>query len=166
MTETKKASSPKAMSAEEFAALFRRDPDNDRLFHESEARLDLSEKMTEMRHGAGLSQQELANRVGRKQPFIARLEKGAYDRCGLSTLRTFARAMGHDLSVAAMFVQGTAAYFSGKSSCAGLEQHFEIQDQQSGKIASISLVAWDRAQLSDEPKSSTAQSTKATYAVA
>ncbi|MEO6836539.1 MAG: XRE family transcriptional regulator, partial [Candidatus Tumulicola sp.] len=120
----------RALSAEEVSAIFRRDRDNERLYRESEVRLDLAERMVEMRRVAGLSQQELADRVGRKQPFIARLERGAYDRCGLSTLRTVARAMGHDLNAATMFVRAAAAHFSGQSSCAPLELAFETLEEQ------------------------------------
>lgn len=138
----------KALSAEEFSALFRRNAENERLYRESEIRLDLAERMIEMRRAAGLSQQDLAQRVGRKQPFIARLERGAYDRCGISTLRTFARAMGHDLSAAAMFVEAGAAHFNGRSSCSGLERSFEILDEESEKLISISLASWERSDLS------------------
>jgi transcriptional regulator with XRE-family HTH domain len=154
------------MSADEFSALFRRDADNERLYRESEARLDLAERMTAMRHAAGLSQQQLADRVGRKQPFIARLEKGAYDRCGLSTLRTFARAMGFDINSSTMFVQEAVAHFSGKSSCSGLERSFETFEEQSGKIASISLASWDRADLSTQSTSSAPKPREETYSAA
>lgn len=135
----------RALSAEEMSALFRRDPENERLYRESEIKLDLAERMTEMRRAAGLSQQELADRVGRKQPFVARLELGAYDRCGLGTLRTFARAMGFDIDSSRMFVQATAAHYSGLSSCADLEDAFEMMGAQSDKLATISLAAWEHA---------------------
>ncbi len=135
----------RALSAEEFSALFRRNAENERLYRESEIRLDLAERMTEMRRAAGLSQQELADRVGRKQSFVGRLEKGAYDRCALSTLRTFARAMGYDISATNMFVEGGSAHFTGSSSCSGLEESFDFFDENSGAIASISLASWDRA---------------------
>ncbi len=149
----------RALSAEEFSAQFRRDPENERLYRESEIRLDLAERMTRMRREAQLSQQQLADRVGRKQSFVARLERGAYDRCGLSTLRTFARAMGFDLDASQMFVEGTAANYTGKSSCGSLEQSFSILDEQSGKIASISLASWERSELAADstPPTSTKQ---------
>ncbi len=167
MSEKTSATKRRALSAEEFSALFRSNAENERLYRESEVRLDLAERMTEMRHSAGLSQQQLADRVGRKQPFIARLERGAYDRCGLSTLRTFARAMGHDINAATMFTRGTATHFSGKSSCNGLEQSLELFEEASGKIASISLASWDHAELAAQSTPGSAKSsTGVTYSAA
>lgn len=153
MSTKTNAAERKGLSAEEISAGFRRDPDNERLYRESEIRLDLAERMTEMRRAAHLSQQQLADRVGRKQPFIARLEKGGYDRCALSTLRTFARAMGYDLSASAMFVRGTGAHFSGHSSCAELERSFDVFEKHRGRIATISLASWDRADLTAQQPS-------------
>lgn len=147
MSERNNTAMRKALSAEELSALFRRTPENERLYRESEIRLDLAERMIEMRHAAGLSQQQLSDRVGRKQSFVARLERGAYDRCGLSTLRTFARAMGYDIDASKMFVEGTAAHFTGNSSCAALEQSFDIIEEHSGKVTSISLASWERSDL-------------------
>ncbi len=166
MSDDKNVAARKALSAEEFSALFRRNADNERLYRESEIRLDLAERMTEMRRAAGLSQQQFADRVGRKQPFIARLERGAYDRCGLSTLRTFARAMGYELDASRMFVEGTAAYFSGNSSCLSLEQSFEIVEEQSGKMASISLASWERSELASQTTPAASNSKQVNYSAA
>jgi transcriptional regulator with XRE-family HTH domain len=82
---------------------FRADPENDRLFLEARAEIDLSERMTDMRLDAGLTQAELGERLGKTQAYVAKMEGGGYDRCGVGTLRTFCRALGHDLNVDAMF---------------------------------------------------------------
>ena len=41
----------RALSAEEFSAQFRRNPDHERLYRESEARLDLAERMVAITSG-------------------------------------------------------------------------------------------------------------------
>ncbi len=83
---------------------FRRDPERDALFLESQVEIDLCERMTSMRLDARLTQVELAKRLGKTQAYVAKMESGGYDRCGIGTLRTFARAMGSDLAVSTMFV--------------------------------------------------------------
>jgi transcriptional regulator with XRE-family HTH domain len=87
---------------------FRSDPEQDKLFRESEAELALADRMTEMRLDAGLTQAELAERLGKTQAYVAKMEAGGYDRCGIGTLQTFARALGHQLDAAAMFVSSSA----------------------------------------------------------
>ena len=87
---------------------FREDPEHNRLFLESQAEVELSERMTEMRLDARLTQAELAQRLGKTQAYVAKMETGGYDRCGIGTLRTFARAMGSDLAVSQMFTRTDA----------------------------------------------------------
>jgi transcriptional regulator with XRE-family HTH domain len=50
------------------------------------------------RHEEGLSQTEVAARMGTSQSVVARLESGALDM-RLSTLERYAAAVGHDLQV-------------------------------------------------------------------
>ena len=87
---------------------FRSDPEQDELFRQSEAELALADRMTEMRLDAGLTQAELAERLGKTQAYVAKMEAGGYDRCGIGTLQTFARALGHQLDATAMFVSSSA----------------------------------------------------------
>lgn len=131
-----------AMTADEFSAAFRKDPENDRLYRESEIRLEISERMREMRKHLNISQEDLAKRVGRSQPFIAKLEKGGYDRCEISTLRTFARALRHDIDVSGMFVMLEEAVFTGKSSCDGLESAFVLENALCDALPDYELSAW------------------------
>lgn len=51
--------------------------------------------LRELREGAGLSQRELAERLGCQQPAIARLESGTI-RPGLATLDRIAEALGFE----------------------------------------------------------------------
>ncbi len=48
---------------------------------------------------AGLTQQQLAERVGTKQPVIARLEDGDYKGHSLNMLSRIAKALGKNLSI-------------------------------------------------------------------
>ena len=82
---------------------FRKNPEHDRLFLESQAEIDLCDRMVTMRLESGLTQSELAKRLGKSQAYVAKMESGGYDRCGIGTMRTFARAMGCDLAVSTMF---------------------------------------------------------------
>ena len=83
---------------------FRKTDEGDRLFVEDEAEVELSEHMAELRRRAQLTQTALAQRLGKTQAHIAKLEAGGYDRCGIGTLKTIARALGVDLSIKTMFV--------------------------------------------------------------
>lgn len=132
-----------AMTAEEFSSLFRSDPENERLYRESEIRFDVAARMTAMRKSQAISQKELAQRVGRSQPFIAKLEGGAYDRCGLSTLRTFARALGYDIKIEDMFHSIGAPIFTKESSCAELSDAITLQEAISDALSGISLARWE-----------------------
>jgi len=59
--------------------------------------------MVELRENAGLTQTALAETLGFTQGYIAKLENGAYDRCGIGTLRTFALALGYDIDLENLF---------------------------------------------------------------
>jgi predicted XRE-type DNA-binding protein len=53
----------------------------------------------EARTQAGLTQGQLAERIGTRQPAISRLEDGDYDRCSLTTLYKVAAALGMRVEV-------------------------------------------------------------------
>jgi transcriptional regulator with XRE-family HTH domain len=59
--------------------------------------------MIDIRLAAGLTQRDLATRLGKTQAHIATLESGAYEKCGIGILRSVARALGVDLMVRSMF---------------------------------------------------------------
>jgi len=60
--------------------------------------LDLAELVTAYRHRQGLSQREMAERLGMKQPHVARLEAGLHTP-SVDTLVRVARALGASLRV-------------------------------------------------------------------
>jgi transcriptional regulator with XRE-family HTH domain len=112
----------RSLSAEEVSAQFRRNPENERLYRESEIRIEFSERMKAMRKESGFSQVELADKLGCSQSFIAKLERGGYDRSGLSTLRTFALAMGYDINVDRMFERASGKPIAQKAKALGYSQ--------------------------------------------
>jgi len=123
------------ITAEKAVAAFLEDPENERLFRESEIRLEIAEHMRHLRKSQGITQEKLAERVGCSQPFIAKLEKGAYERFGLSNLRTYARALGYDINVKEMFQQLVGAIFTGSSSSDRVREALEYEEQLSPKLA-------------------------------
>lgn len=52
-------------------------------------------RILKYRQEAGLTQAELAERVGKKQPYVARVE-GGFENITLRTLASFAQALGRD----------------------------------------------------------------------
>ena len=62
----------------------------------AERRRQLSVKLVERRHAVGLSQTEVAARMGTSQSAVARLEAGEAD-VRLSTLERYAAAVGFQL---------------------------------------------------------------------
>lgn len=60
--------------------------------------LDVAGIVRRCRHAAGISQRELARRIGTVQPAVSRWERG-HDEPRLSTLEAVARACGSTLSI-------------------------------------------------------------------
>lgn len=61
-----------------------------------ESRQRMGAQIAALRAELGMTQQELGDRAGIKQPHIARIEKGAYS-VGLDTLDTIAAAMDSEV---------------------------------------------------------------------
>jgi transcriptional regulator with XRE-family HTH domain len=146
----KKTEKNTQLDAESVARAFREvSSENERLYRESEARIGLSLKLRLLRHEQRLSQAALADRIGRKQPFIARLEQGGYDRCSSSTLRTIVRALGFDFDYDKMFRKLNEPQYSGHSSCDLLEDALEVDAQFAQRLAKLASVRWavDRGEM-------------------
>jgi ribosome-binding protein aMBF1 (putative translation factor) len=69
-------------------------PERRSLYEEEAAKLDLWLQLVDARQAAGLTQAELAERMGVSQAQVARLEKRGYDGYSLSSLRRYVRALG------------------------------------------------------------------------
>lgn len=74
------------------------DPEVKQEYDRLEDEFNLASLLIEARSKAGLSQIELAKRMGVSQPDVARLESGRHNP-SLKTLQKFAAATGHQLSV-------------------------------------------------------------------
>ena len=66
---------------------------------------DISIQLTSLRKKAGLSQKELARRIGTSQQQISRLESSSYEGHSLSMLRRVAGALGATIRVS-LFSKG------------------------------------------------------------
>ncbi len=61
--------------------------------------MDVAEQIYALRTRAGLTQKELAKRVGTTESVICRLEDAYYDRHSMAMLRRIAAAAGHKVEV-------------------------------------------------------------------
>lgn len=61
--------------------------------------IKIAYEIAKLRHRLGLSQKELAKRVGTTQEVISRLESGAYNGYTLKTLERLARATNTELVI-------------------------------------------------------------------
>src|SRR5262245_56991537 len=75
------------------------DPESRGLYEEEAARGELWLQLVEARHTAGLTQAEVARRLGVSQAQVARIEKRGYDAYTLNTLRKYIAALGDGFSV-------------------------------------------------------------------
>jgi ribosome-binding protein aMBF1 (putative translation factor) len=75
------------------------DPEMEELIKESSLNAELAELIYRVRTQAGLTQQQLADRIGTKQSVIARLEDAEYEGHSLSMLQKIARALNQRLEV-------------------------------------------------------------------
>jgi transcriptional regulator with XRE-family HTH domain len=69
------------------------------LFQRELTRLKLAEQIASARNGMNLSQHVLAERIGTKQPTVARMERADYTNYNVRTLAKVAAATGHRLDV-------------------------------------------------------------------
>ena len=76
------------------------DPKAREIYKEEAAKKELRLQLVEARQAAGLTQAELAGRLGVSQAQVARIEKSGYDSYTLNTLRRYVQALGKRLEVA------------------------------------------------------------------
>ena len=86
--------SKKMIPVEEAFKEWRKDPEYMREYNALEEEFAFSEKIIKARSAAGLTQQELADRMKTSQSYIARLE-GGRETPSTRTLNRFAEATGH-----------------------------------------------------------------------
>lgn len=76
-----------------------KNPQFERAWRELDAEFSILETVIRARKKAGLTQEELAKRIGTKQPALSRLEKGGFEKANIETLRKIANALNHELIV-------------------------------------------------------------------
>jgi DNA-binding XRE family transcriptional regulator len=90
------------------------DPDYRAIYEEEGQKKDLWLQLVEARQAAGLTQEQLAHRLGVSQAQVARIEKRGYDAYTLTTLRRYVQALGEgfrlDVTVHQPQVQEEPAY--------------------------------------------------------
>ena len=59
----------------------------------------LEQELVALRERRGLSQSELARRLGASQPYVAKLESGRIKNIGVATLVKYARAVGGSVTI-------------------------------------------------------------------
>jgi|HubBroStandDraft_4_1064222.scaffolds.fasta_scaffold00107_9 transcriptional regulator with XRE-family HTH domain len=82
---------------------YTKDPQKEQALKTIDLELDLCDRMVEMREDAGLTQRELGTRLEFTQGYVAKMENGGFDSCGVGTLRTFALALGYDIDLNHLF---------------------------------------------------------------
>jgi len=75
------------------------DPAFRKLYEEEAAKGSLWLQLVEARQAAGLTQEEVAKRLGVSQAQVARIEKRGYDSYTLNTLRRYVEALGSEFSL-------------------------------------------------------------------
>src|SRR5438045_2234821 len=75
------------------------DPEFQRVYEEEAATKELWLQLVEARQQAGLTQAEVANRLGVSQAQVARIEKRGYDAYTLNTLRRYVQVLGEGFSL-------------------------------------------------------------------
>ncbi len=78
------------------------------VYEEEAAKKDLWLQLVEARQKAGLTQVELAKRLGVSQAQVARIEKRGYDAYTLNSLRRYVQALGEGFSLVIAVRQNTA----------------------------------------------------------
>lgn len=81
---------------EDWREKFLADPENRQIYEEEAAKKELWLQLVEARQSAGLTQKELAERIGVSQAQVARMEKSGYDSYTLNSLRRYLAALGND----------------------------------------------------------------------
>lgn len=62
-------------------------------WHDLDPEFELMESMLKIREKTGISQSELARRMGVKQPALSRLERGGISKASIETLKKIADAL-------------------------------------------------------------------------
>ena len=99
MKEMKQMKYARGMTIEEDIAERMKKPGFRKAWNELDAEFELMESMIKAREKSGVSQEELARRIGTKQPALSRLERGGFAKATVETLKKIADALDMRLVV-------------------------------------------------------------------
>jgi predicted XRE-type DNA-binding protein len=77
----------------------RADPEYQKIYEEEAAKSELWLQLVEARQAAGLTQKQVAERMGVSQAQVARIEKRGYDAYTLRSLRRYIEALGDEFKL-------------------------------------------------------------------
>lgn len=89
----------RGMTIEEDIAERMKSPQFRKAWHDLDAEFELAASMIKARERAGITQGELARKIGTKQPALSRLERGGFSNATVETLRKIADALDMRLVV-------------------------------------------------------------------
>ena len=75
------------------------DPEYQAVYEEEAAKSELWLQLVEARQAAGLTQTDVAKRIGVSQAQVARIEKRGYESYTLNSLRRYVKALGEDFEL-------------------------------------------------------------------
>lgn len=99
MKEKERRKYVRGMTLEEDIAERMKNPRFKKAWDELDTEFELLESMIKARTGARVSQEELARRIGTKQPALSRLERGGFAKATVETLKKIADALDMRLVV-------------------------------------------------------------------
>src|SRR5262249_62046836 len=88
-----------ARAYREWREKLRSNPEYQAIYEEEAAKGELWLQLVEARLAAGLTQEELAKRLGVSQAQVARIEKRGYDAYTLTSLRRYVKALGDEFQL-------------------------------------------------------------------
>ncbi len=74
---------------------FDKDPKLKQIYAEESAKMDLWLQLADARRAAGLTQAQVAKRLGVSQAQVARIEKRGYENYTITTLKRYVQALGN-----------------------------------------------------------------------
>ena len=98
-------------SYKEWKKRLEKEPGYRAIYKEESAKMELWLQLVEARQAAGLTQQQLAEKLGVSQAQVARMEKRGYDAYTLTSLRRYVNALGKSFSLK-VTVEESHAYSS------------------------------------------------------
>lgn len=99
MTDTRNSEQAGRARYDTFWAKQLEDPEFRTIYEEEAAKKELWWQLVEARQAAGLTQEQLAQRLGVSQSQVAKIERRGYEAYTLTTLRRYVQALGTDFTL-------------------------------------------------------------------